>query len=72
MVYLVNLHISIHLLQGLFCLFQVQEQVPVNEDQESSETLVNNFRSSIEMLGDRMQTISGKGKHIAMDATVQV
>ncbi|XP_001636927.3 hepatocyte growth factor-regulated tyrosine kinase substrate isoform X2 [Nematostella vectensis] len=41
------------------------------ETDQSSETLVNNFRSSVEMLMERMQDISGKGKHVAMDATVQ-
>ncbi|KAK3726637.1 hypothetical protein QZH41_012290, partial [Actinostola sp. cb2023] len=43
----------------------------VSEAEQSSETMVNNFESSLGMLSERMQTLSGKGKHIAMDATVQ-
>lgn len=44
----------------------------MNEVEQSAETLISNFRNSVEMLAERMQTISGTGKHIAMDATVQV
>ncbi|XP_067043559.1 hepatocyte growth factor-regulated tyrosine kinase substrate-like isoform X2 [Acropora muricata] len=48
------------------------------DDHETSETtsevsdaMVKNFHSSVEMLLERMQKVSGQGKHIAMDATVQ-
>lgn len=57
----------------LMCLlFQSEVEPPINEADQSAETMVNNFRSSLEMLSDRMQSTSGKGKHIAMDATIQV
>lgn len=39
---------------------------------EVSDAMVKNFHSSVEMLLERMQKVSGQGKHIAMDATVQV
>ena len=37
-----------------------------------SDAMVKNFHSSVEMLLERMQKVSAQGKHIAMDATVQV
>lgn len=39
---------------------------------EVSEAMVKTFHSNVEMLLERMQKVSGQGKHIAMDATVQV
>lgn len=38
---------------------------------EVSEAMIKNFQSNVEMLIERMQKVSGQGKHIAMDATVQ-
>ena len=34
--------------------------------------MIKNFHNNVEMLLERMQKVSGQGKHIAMDATVQV
>ena len=34
--------------------------------------MIKNFHNNVEMLLERMQQVSGQGKHIAMDATVQV
>ena len=39
---------------------------------EVSEAMVKTFQGNVEMLLERMQKVSGQGKHIAMDATVQV
>ena len=39
---------------------------------EVSEAMVKTFHNNVEMLLERMQKVSGQGKHIAMDATVQV
>ena len=39
---------------------------------EVSEAMIKNFQSNVEMLIERMQKVSGQGKHIAMDSTVQV
>lgn len=39
---------------------------------EVSEAMVKTFQGNAEMLLERMQKVSGQGKHIAMDATVQV
>ena len=45
----------------------------VNSDvSEVTDAMVKTFQSNVEMLLDRMQRISGQGKHIAMDATAQV
>lgn len=38
---------------------------------EVSEAMVKTFQGNVEMLLERMQKVSGQGKHIAMDATVQ-
>ncbi|CAH3040159.1 unnamed protein product [Pocillopora meandrina] len=44
----------------------------VNSDvSEVTDAMVKTFQSNVEMLLDRMQRISGQGKHIAMDATAQ-
>ena len=43
-----------------------------SQPSEVSEAMVKTFHSNVEMLLERMQKVSGQGKHIAMDATVQV
>lgn len=43
-----------------------------SQTSEVSEAMVKTFQSNVEMLLERMQKVSGQGKHIAMDATVQV
>ena len=43
-----------------------------SEVSEVSEAMIKNFHNNVEMLLERMQKVSGQGKHIAMDATVQV
>ncbi|KAM7448598.1 hypothetical protein ABFA07_003502 [Porites harrisoni] len=42
-----------------------------SEVSEVSEAMIKNFHNNVEMLLERMQKVSGQGKHIAMDATVQ-
>ena len=39
---------------------------------EESDAFVETIEKSLEMFINRMQTVTSKGKHIAMDSTVQV
>ena len=54
----------------VFRVFQVD--VVTSQASEVSEAMVKTFQSNVEMLLEQMQKVSGQGKHIAMDATVQV
>ncbi|KAJ7375538.1 hypothetical protein OS493_040540, partial [Desmophyllum pertusum] len=45
--------------------------VVTSQISEVSEAMVKTFHNNVEMLLERMQKVSGQGKHIAMDATVQ-
>lgn len=57
----------------LYFSTRVYQVEGVNSDvSEVTDAMVNTFQSNVEMLLDRMQRISGQGKHIAMDATAQV
>ena len=42
------------------------------EDAQDSDAFVQTISKSIEMFINRMQSVTSKGKHIAMDSTVQV
>ena len=54
------------------CLSLCQVDGETSQPSEVSEAMVKTFHSNVEMLLERMQKVSGQGKHIAMDATVQV
>ena len=46
--------------------------VPQDENVENSDAFVKTISQSIDMFINRMQTVQLKGKHVAMDSTVQV
>ena len=62
----------------LFCLQEDEEDEEEDEEDEEdeekfqSDAFVNTMEKSIDMFVQQMTKVQGKGKHIALDTSVQV